>query len=135
MSQSDDKVVYPKLQGAVNYRSWKQNMISLFKKERAYEIAIGQAPKPAEPVYQNNLTKLRFKEEFLAAQAAAAMTAAPAAEGAPAPPPTVPPSREDIEDAYQSYIQEWEIHEKWIERDTKAYDIMRRHTEDDCKPA
>jgi hypothetical protein len=42
--------------------------------------------------------------------------------------------RDDIENAYQFYIQEWEIHEKWLELDSKAYDIMRRHTEDDCKP-
>ena len=58
MSQFDDKIVYAKLQGAINYRSWKQNMILLFKKERTYEIAIGQALKPVELIYQIDLTKL-----------------------------------------------------------------------------
>jgi hypothetical protein len=150
MSQNDDKVVYPKLQGAINYRSWKQNMISLFKKERAFEIATGQAPKPAEPAYPNDLTKLQFKElEKAARTAAAAAQAASQASSSgsatitpqsgesaapPAPPATPELTRDELEDAYQAYLREWEIHEKWLERDSKAYDIMRRHTEDDCKP-
>jgi hypothetical protein len=144
MSQFDDKVVYPKLQGAMNYRSWKQNMISLFKKERAYEIATGQALKPAEPGYPPDLTKPQFKERLTAASSVASTTITPqsgaSTAGASAPPPPPAPiqipelSRDDLEDAYQAYLREWEIHEKWIERDSKAYDIMRRHTEDDCKP-
>ncbi len=69
MSRTDDKIVYPRLQGAVNYRSWKQNMISLFKRERAYKIAIGEEPKPAEPAHPNNLTKLQFKDRLITAQA------------------------------------------------------------------
>ncbi len=136
----DDKVVYPKLQGAVNYRSWRENMISLFKRDQAYKIALGQQPKPAEPIYPCDLTKLQFKTRLLAdtASSEGSATVTPqsgestAAAGAPAPQP--PLSRDDIEDAYQSYIREWELHDKWIKLDSKAYDIMRRHTEDDCKP-
>src|SRR5438034_1222968 len=146
MSHTDEKIVYPKLQGAVNYRSWKQNMISLFKRERAYKIAIGEEPKPAEPAYSCNLTKLQFKDRLIADTASSAgsttltpqsgdSTAAgdPAAgalgAGASAPPPPAIPvlSRDDIEDAYQSYIREWELHDKWLELDSKAYNIMQRH--------
>ena len=65
-----------------------------------------------------------------AAAAATAATAAAAASAAQRP----PLSRDDIEDAYQSYIREWEIHDDWIKQDAKAYDIMRRHTKDNCKP-
>src|SRR6266487_2291429 len=60
MSQTDERVVYPKLQGAANYHSWRQNMISLFKKEGAYEIAVGKEPKPEEPAYPKKLTKVQF---------------------------------------------------------------------------
>jgi len=70
MSHTENKVVYPKLQGAVNYRSWKQNMISLFKRDQAYEIAIGTELKPAKPTYLKNLTKLQFKD-MLASRASA----------------------------------------------------------------
>ena len=153
MSRTDDKIVYPRLQGAVNYRLWKQNMISLFKRERAYKIAIGEEPKPAEPAHSNNLTKLQFKDRLITAQAdsssagsttltpqsgesTAGALAAGASAPAPQPPPATPVlSQDNIKDAYQSYIREWEIHEKWLELDSKAYDIMRRHTKDDCKPA
>jgi hypothetical protein len=91
--------VYPKLQGAVNYRSWKQNMISLFKRERAYKIAIGEELKPAEPAYPTNLTKLQFKDRLIAAQAvssAGSATVTPqsgesTAETAGAPAPQPPP--------------------------------------------
>jgi len=151
MSQFDDKVVYAKLQGAVNYRSWKQNMISLFKKERAYEIATGQALKPVEPIYQIDLTKLQFRDKLRAERAAqpavssiASTTITPqsgdsaaeaqASQAQRPPPPPAELTREDLDDAYQAYLREWEIHEKWLEKDSKAYDIMRRHTEDDCKP-
>ena len=58
MSKTDNKIVYPKLQDAVNYQLWKQNMISLFKRKRAYKIAIRKEPKPAKPAHPNNLTKL-----------------------------------------------------------------------------
>lgn len=154
MSHTEDKVVYPKLQGAVNYRSWKQNMISLFKRDRAYEIARGEEPKPAKPAYPKNLTKVQYKDRLNADQAvaqAAAQAASSAgsttvtpqsgestvAAGAPAQqPPAIPVlSRDDIEDLYQSHKQEWEAHEKWIELDCKAYDTMRRHTEENCQPA
>src|SRR5436190_22860057 len=125
MSHTDDKIVYPKLQGATNYRSWKLNMISLFKRDQAHEIATGTEPKPATPTYQKNLTKLQFKDklttasapgstttvtpqsgdstvttEAAAAAAATAATAAAAASAAQRP----PLSRDDIEDVYQSYI-------------------------------
>ena len=70
MSQTDDGIVYPRLQGAVNYHSWKQNMISLFKRKRAYEIALGKEPKPAKPAYPKKLTKLQFRDRQIAAQAA-----------------------------------------------------------------
>src|SRR5438034_4186110 len=139
MSRTDDKIVYPRLQGAVNYRSWKQNMISLFKRERAYKIAIGEELKPAEPAHSCNLTKLQFKDRLITAQARSTTVTPQSGEsiaGAPAPPPPATPlSRDNIEDTYQSYIQEWKIHEKWLELNSKAYDIMRRHTKDDCKPA
>src|SRR5438034_10639214 len=98
MSQSDDKIVYPKLQGAINYWLWKQNMILLFKKERAYEIATRQALKPAEPVYSPDLTKLQFRERLRAAQAASSATSKTitsqsgesATTAPPAPPPVIP---------------------------------------------
>ncbi len=70
MSHLDDKIIYPKLQGLINYHPWKQNMILLFKKERAYEIAIGQALKPAEPAYPNDFTEPEFQEILRAAQLA-----------------------------------------------------------------
>ena len=135
MSHSDEKVVYPKLQGASNYHTWKQNMILLFKKERAYKIATGQEPKPAEPAYPIKLTKLQFRVKLREAQTPSTMVT-PASGASASIAPTAPPelSRDEFEDAYQSYLYEWEIHEEWLQKDSKAYDIMRRHTEDDCKP-
>src|SRR5438034_10922837 len=108
MSRTDDKIVYPRLQGAVNYRSWKQNMISLFKRERAYKIAIGEEPKPTEPAHPCNLTKLQFKDRLTAAQTAISITSTTvtpqsgeSVAGALAPPPPATLlSRDDIEDAY-----------------------------------
>ena len=142
---TEDRIVYPKLHGAVNYRSWKQNMISLFKRERAYEIAVGEEPKPAEPAYPKKLTKVQYNTRLIADTAAAAASSAGSTTVTPqsgestatAQRPPAPPvlSREDIEDLYQSHKQEWEAHEKWIELDCKAYDIMRRHTEENCQPA
>jgi len=148
MSQFDDKIIYPKLQGAVNYRSWKQNMILLFKKERAYEIATGQILKSREPAQEIDLTKPQFRDRLraeraalIAASSTVLMTVTPqsgefatgAAQAPQVPPPPAELSRDDLDDAYQAYLREWEIHEKWLEKDSKAYDIMRRHTEDDCK--
>ena len=69
MSRTDDKIVYLKLQSVVNYCLWKQNMISLFKRKRAYKIVIEKEPKLAEPAYLNNLTKLQFKDRLITAQA------------------------------------------------------------------
>src|SRR5436190_6581493 len=76
MSHTDDKIVYPKLQGATNYRSWKLNMISLFKRDQAHEIATGTEPKPATPTYQKNLTKLQFKDKLTARASAPGSTTA-----------------------------------------------------------
>ena len=130
MSRTDNKIMYPKLQDAINYHSWKQNMISLFKRERAYKIAIGEEPKLAKPAHPNNLTKLQFKDRLIIAQADSSTSASAGSTtltpqsgesmagalvaGAPAPQPPLatPLSRDDIEDAYQFYIREWEIHEK-----------------------
>ncbi len=66
MSQTDNnKIVYPKLQRAVNYHSWRENMISLFKRDQAYKIALSQQSKPTEPIYLCDLTKLQFKTRLL----------------------------------------------------------------------
>ena len=62
MANSDNKVVYPKLQGAANYQTWKQNMISLFKKELAYEIVTSKILKPPQPAYPNDLDALEFED-------------------------------------------------------------------------
>ena len=115
MSRTDNKIMYPKLQDAINYHSWKQNMISLFKRERAYKIAIGEEPKPTEPAYPCNLMKLQFKDRLTAAQAAVSVTStmvtpqsgeSAAGASAPQPPLATLLSWDDIEDAYQFYIQE-----------------------------
>ena len=73
---TEDRIVYPKLHGAVNYRSWKQNMISLFKRDRAYEIAVGEEPKLAELAYLKKLTKVQYKTRLLINRAAAAASSA-----------------------------------------------------------
>ncbi len=120
-------------------------MISLFKRERAYEIALGLKPKPAEPAFPMELTKLQYKDRLTVAHAASSTgstTVTPQSgestvAGASAPPPPAIPvlTRDDIEDGYQSYNREWELHDKWVELDCKAYDIMRRHTEESCQPS
>ena len=71
MSHTKDRVMYPKLQGAINYQSWKLNMILLFKKEGAYEVATGEEPKLAQPAYSKKLTKVQYKDRLIADHAAA----------------------------------------------------------------
>ena len=149
MSHINEKIVYSKLQKVVNYHSWKQNMILLFKREQAYKIVIGEESKPTESAYSNNLTKLQFKDRLIAdtVSSAGSTTLTPQSEdsiiagdpaaGASAPlsPVILILSWDNIKNAYQSYIQEWELHDKWLELDSKTYNIMRRHTENDCKSA
>ncbi len=96
-------------------------MISLFKREQAYKIAIGEEPKPAEPSYPKKLTKLQFKKRLIAAQAVASASSttvtlqsreAAAAEASAPPSPVTSLSKDDINDTYQSHKKEWEAHEK-----------------------
>ena len=46
-------------------------MISLFKKEGAYEVATGEEPKPAQPAYPKKLMKVQYKDRLIADHAAA----------------------------------------------------------------
>ncbi len=76
-------------------------MILLFKRDRAYEIALGVEPKPAEPAYPKKLTKVQFKDRLITAQAASSVgsttltpqsgesTAAATRAQAPQPPPVI----------------------------------------------
>jgi len=114
-------------------------MISLFRTEAALEIATGHAPQPARPAYPDGLDKLELQDLIRASQpasSAASMTITPAS-GASAAAPTLPPapelSRDDLEDRYQAYLRKWEVYKGWLKRDSEAYNIMRRHTEDSCR--
>ena len=40
-------------------------MISLFKRERADEIAVDEEPKPVEPTYSKKLTKVQYKDRLI----------------------------------------------------------------------
>ena len=115
MANSDDKAVYPKLQGAANYRTWKQNMISLFKKELAYDIATGKTPKPPQPAYPNDLDALEFEDQYRAfktAHAAASQTSiivipqSGESTTMSAPPSPIPKiSQDKFDKAYKAYLR------------------------------
>jgi hypothetical protein len=63
--------MYSKLQNVINYQSWKLNMISLFKKEEAYEVATDKESKSAQPAYLKKLMKVQYKDRLIADHAAA----------------------------------------------------------------
>ena len=70
MSWTDNKkIVYLKLQEVINYCSWRQNMILLFKRKQAYEIALELKSKSAELAFLMKLTKLQYKDRLTAAHA------------------------------------------------------------------
>ena len=85
-------------------------MISLFKRERAYEIAVGEEPKPAEPVYPKNLMKVQYKGRLLIDHTASSVGSITVisqsgestneAPHLPAPPAL---SRDNIKNLYQSH--------------------------------
>ena len=90
-------------------------MILLFKRERAYKIAIGEESKPTKPAHSNNLTKLQFKDRLIIAQTDSATSTmvtlqskeSTARAPAPQPSPVIPVlSQDNIENTYQFYIQE-----------------------------
>ena len=137
----DDKIVYLKLQRVVNYCSWRENMILLFKRDQTYKIALGQQPKPAESIYLCDLMKLQFKIRLLTDTVSSedsVMMTSQSEESIAAVRASASQSSlfwNNIKNIYQFYIQEWELHDKWLKLNSKTYDIMRRHTEDDCKSA
>jgi len=94
-------------------------MISLFKRDQAYKIALSQQSKPTEPIYLCDLTKLQFKTRLLTDTASSedsatvtpqseesiiirALAAEPLDAGASASQPSL--SQDNIEDTYQFYI-------------------------------
>ncbi len=75
-------------------------MILLFKRNRAYKIALEVEPKPAEPAYLKKLTKIQFKDRLITAQAASSVSSTTltpqsrestttAGAQAPQPPPVI----------------------------------------------
>ncbi len=120
MFYTEDKIVYLKLQGVINYCSWRQNMISLFKREQAYEIVLGLKSKSAELAFLMKLMKLQFKNRLIAdtvSFAGSTMMILLSREstvigvldtGASASPPSVilVLSWDDIKDGYQFYSRE-----------------------------
>ena len=52
MSQTDNKIIYLKLQGTLNYHSRKQ----------VYKIALGKESKPAEPAYLQKFMKSQYRD-------------------------------------------------------------------------
>ena len=135
----DDKIVYFKLQKMINYCSWRENMISLFKRDQAYKIALNQQSKSAESIYLYDLTKLQFKIRLLADTVSfkdSVMMISQSKESTAAAEASASQFSlfwDDIENVYQFYIQEWELHDKWIKLNSKIYNIMWRHIENDCK--
>ena len=131
---NNEKIVYLKLQKAVNYCSWRQNMISLFKRKWAYKIALELKSKSAEPAFLMKLMKLQYKDRLTAAHAvsfADSMTMifqsreSTVAEASALFSSAIPILFwDDIENSYQFYNQEWELHDKWIKLNCKMYDIM-----------
>ena len=127
MANSDNKAVYLKLQGAANYQTWKQNMISLFKKELAYNIATGKTLKPPQPAYPNNLDTLEFEDQYRAFKIThTAITVTTAVSQISiiiivisqsgqfntilSPIPEI--SQDEFNKAYKAYLRKWEIYEK-----------------------
>ena len=118
---NDKKIVYLKLQEAVNYCSWRQNMISLFKKEWVYKIALELKSKSAESAFLMKLMKLQYKDRLTAAHAVSSAGSmmitsqseeSTAAEASALSPVILVLFWDDIENDYQFYNWEWELHDK-----------------------
>ena len=143
MSHTEDKIVYSKLQETVNYCSWRQNMILLFKREWAYKIVLGLKSKPAELAFLMKLMKLQYKDKLTVAHAVSftgSTTVIFQSEESTVTEASASFSsaililiQDDIENGYQFYNQEWELHDKWIKLDCKTYNIMWQHTEESCQ--
>ena len=132
MSHIKDRIMYSKLQDVINYCSWKLNMILLFKKKEAYEVATGEESKLAQSAYLKKLTKMQYKDRLIADHAAAwtatqaasltgSMTVipqsgesiiiirAPASQSFSEPPIL---TQDNIKNLYQSHKKEWEEYHK-----------------------
>jgi hypothetical protein len=71
---------------------------------------------------------------MLTSQSGDSTAGAPASTALPAPLPSSESSQDQIDRSYKVYHCEWERYEKWLEKDSKAYNIMWQHMKDDCKP-
>ena len=139
----DEKIVYLKLQETVNYHSWKQNMILLFKRKWAYEIALELKSKPVELAFLMKLMKLQYKDKLTAAHAISftdSITVILQNKESTVAEASASSSlaililfQDNIENDYQFYNQEWKFHDKWVKLNCKMYDIMWQHTEESCQ--
>ena len=134
--------MYLKLQETVNYCSWRQNMILLFKRKQTYKIALELKSKSAELTFLMKLMKLQYKDRLTAAHAVSfagsmMMTSqsreSTVTEASALSPVILVLFWDDIENDYQFYNWEWELHDKWIKLNYKTYDIIWQHTEESCQ--
>jgi len=61
---TEEKLLYPKLRGSVNYQVWRSNLEAAFAAEDAVDIVNGEEPCPPRPEIKPNLSKDRFAAQL-----------------------------------------------------------------------
>jgi len=114
---TDEKVLYPKLRGSVNYQSWRINLEAAFAAEDAIDIVNGEEPCPPKPATVPNLSWNRFREQL------------PPPEGRR---PAL--TDEQVDRRFDHYKEDWKLYRDWQTKNGKAINLIRRHLDKSCLP-
>lgn len=115
---SEEKILYPKLRGSVNYQSWRSNLETAFAAEDATDIVNGLELSPPRPEIEPNLSWNRFAEQIPLEPE----------------PESKRPTDDQIDRRYDHYKDDWKLYKDWQTKNGKALNLIRRHLEKTCIP-
>jgi len=113
---TEEKLLYPKLRGSVNYQVWRSNLEAAFAAEDAVDIVNGEEPCPPRPKTEPNLSKGCFAAQLSLNRNRQC------------------PIDEQIASQYDDYKDEWKLYKDWKIKNEKAINLIRCHVDKSCLP-